>query len=140
MTAIERFLQYVTYGTASDEGSETCPSTPSQKVLGARLVQDLAEIGMQDAHMDEDGYVYAFLPATPGRENHKKLGFVAHMDTSPDASGDNVKPRVITYGGGDITLENGDVVKPADYPFLAEYVGQELIVTDGTTQIGRAHV
>lgn len=135
-TAVERFLKYVTFGTASDENSQSCPSTEGQLKLGRYLAEELREIGLTDAHMDQNGYVYGWLPATHGRETEGAIGLIAHMDTSPDASGDNVCPTVITYNGGDIVLKNGDTVYLADYPFLADYIGRELIVTDGTTLLG----
>ena len=134
--AVERFLKYVTFSTASCDTSETCPSTEGQKVLGEYLAKELCEMGMQNAHMDADGYVYAFLPASAGREGEDGIGFVAHMDTSPEASGENVKPRIIDYEGGDITLENGDIIRVASYPYLAALCGKQLIVTDGNTLLG----
>ena len=135
-TALERFLEYVKFSTASDENCEACPSSSGQLVLGEYLVKELNEASLLDAHMDENGYVYAFLPASFGREADPAIGLIAHMDTSPDASGENVSPRIIAYGGGDIKLENGDVVRLEDYPFLKEYEGKELIVTDGRTLLG----
>lgn len=134
--AVERFLKYVTFSTASDDKSESCPSTAGQKVLGAFLAEELKEMGMQNAHMDADGYVYAFLPASKGREGDDAIGFVAHMDTSPEASGENVKPRFFDYAGGDIPLENGDVMKAASYPYLEKLCGRQLILTDGNTLLG----
>ena len=134
--AMERFLEYVRFSTASDENCEACPSSQGQLVLGEYLVKELKEAHLLDAHMDKDGYVYAFLPASFGREADPAIGLIAHMDTSPDASGENVSPRIITYGGGDIELENGDMVRLGDYPFLKEYEGKELIVTDGRTLLG----
>ncbi len=135
-TALERFLKYVTFGTASDEGSDTCPSTPGQLVLGEYLAKEMDEMGMDGAHMDADGYVYGFIPASKGWEEKPAIGLVAHMDTSPDAPGDNVKPRIITYNGGDIVLENGDIISEADYPAIKPLAGQDLVVTDGTTLLG----
>jgi len=136
MNVIERFLKYVAYDTQSDENSETVPSTAKQKVLGAVLAEDLKQIGLCDVRMDEFGYVYGFLPATCGMEDRPTLGLIAHMDTSPDVSGANVKPRIVTYQGGDLPLENGDSISLALFPFLAQYEGQELIVTDGNTLLG----
>ena len=138
MNAIDRFLRYVTYDTQSDEGSDTCPSTEKQKVLGQALADELGQLGLYNAHLDEHGYVYAWLPATPGCEGVPCIGLVAHMDTSPDAPGANVKPRIVRYEGGDLVLheEKGIVMKAADFESLAKYQGQELIVTDGTTLLG----
>jgi len=137
MNVTDRFLKYVSFDTRSDENSATVPSTDKQKILGAYLAQELASIGLVDAHMDEHGYVYAFLPATEGCEALPTLGLIAHMDTSPDASGANVSPKIITYTGGDIPLgESGEVIRESLFPSLSRYVGQDLIVTDGTTLLG----
>ena len=138
MTAIDRFLRYVTYDTQSDEHSDAIPSTAKQKVLGAALAEELAQMGLHNAHMDEYGYVYAWLPATAGGEGIPCVGLIAHMDTSPDAPGAGVKPRVVRYEGGDLVLneEKGIVMRAAEFESLAKYKGQELIVTDGTTLLG----
>ena len=138
MTAIDRFLRYVTYDTQSDEHSDAIPSTAKQKVLGAALAEELAQMGLHNAHMDEYGYVYAWLPATAGCEGIPCVGLIAHMDTSPDAPGAGVKPRVVRYEGGDLVLneEKGIVMRAAEFESLAKYKGQELIVTDGTTLLG----
>lgn len=137
MLVHERFLKYVSFDTQSDENSTTVPSSAKQKVLGAFLAEELASIGLVDAHMDENGYVYGFLPATKGYEDKPCIGFIAHMDTSPDVSGKDVKPSIIRYNGGDIVLgDNNAVMKVKDFPALAKYVGKDLIVTDGTTLLG----
>ncbi|MBE6554270.1 MAG: peptidase T [Ruminococcaceae bacterium] len=137
MDVIERFLKYVSFDTRSDENSTTVPSTEKQKVLGAYLAKELETIGLCDACMDEYGYVYAVLPATKGCENLPTVGLIAHMDTSPDVSGANVKPQIVSYTGGDIPLgESGEAISAALFPTLSRYVGQELIVTDGTTLLG----
>ena len=137
MDVIERFLKYVSFDTQSDENSETVPSTAKQKVLGAYLANELAQIGLTDARMDEYGYVYGVLPATKGMEDMPVLGLIAHMDTSPDVSGANVKPQIVRYEGGDIPLgQSGDSIKTELFPFLSRYVREELIVTDGTTLLG----
>ncbi len=136
MNVTERFLKYVSFGTASDENSETCPSTSKQLLLGKYLAEELAKIGLADARIDEHGYVYAYLPASSGCENVPTVGFIAHMDTSPDAPGDGVKPKIITYAGGDIALNEKTVISPVEYPAVAKYAGEELIVTDGTTLLG----
>lgn len=137
MLVQDRFLKYVSFDTQSDENSTSVPSSKKQKLLGAYLANELANIGLKNAHMDENGYVYGFLPATPGYETKDTIGFIAHMDTSPDVSGKDVKPSIIHYTGGDIPLGNGNaVIKVKDFPFLEKYVGQDLIVTDGTTLLG----
>ena len=136
MDVIDRFLKYVSFDTQSDENSETVPSTAKQKVLGEYLAGELTELGLVDAAMDENGYVYAFLPASEGCENIPTLGLIAHMDTSPDVSGANVNPQIVTYEGGDIPLLSGEVIRLASFPFLSKYEGKELIVTDGTTLLG----
>ena len=138
MSAAERFLRYVAYDTQSDENSNTVPSTEKQKILGQALAAELSQMGLQNAHMDDHGYVYAWLPATPGCEGVPCVGLIAHMDTSPDASGANVKPRIVEYQGGDIVLneEKGIVTREAEFESLARYRGQHLIVTDGTTLLG----
>ena len=138
MHVTERFLRYVSYDTQSSEDSATVPTTDKQKVLGAALAQELSELGLHGAKMDEYGYVYGWLPATVGCEGVPCLGLIAHMDTSPSAPGGPVKPRVILYKGGDIVLnqELGIVMKAEDFESLSKYVDQELIVTDGTTLLG----
>lgn len=136
MTVEERFLKTVSFGTNSDENSNSVPSTPSQKLLGAYLADELRSLGVEDAAMDENGYVYAHIPASEGRENEEAIGFIAHMDTSPDAPGDNIKARAVDYAGGDILLSEGHFMKEADFPILKRYAGQRLIVTDGTTLLG----
>ncbi len=135
MTVVERFLKYVSFGTNSNEDSETCPSTASQLVLAEELASDLTEIGLSEVGVDENGYLYGVLPATKGREADKAIGFIAHMDTSPAVSGDNIKAKIIRYEGGDYELGKS-VLSPSDYPELSRYIGQELIVTDGSTLLG----
>ncbi len=129
-------MKYVSFDTQSDEHSDTVPSTERQKLLGSALAQEMQAMGLCDVSMDENGYVFGFLPATAGQEDRPVLGFIAHMDTSPDASGENVKPQIVLYEGGDIPLKNGDVISLEAFPFLEKYVGQEIIVTDGTTLLG----
>jgi tripeptide aminopeptidase len=136
MDAVERFLKYVSFDTQSDENSDACPSSPKEKKLGEYLARELRGIGLCGAEMDERGYVSAFLPATKGREDAPALGLIAHMDTSPDAPGAGVKPRTVKYGGGVIELGNGVRLDPDRYENLRRYVGQELIVTDGSTLLG----
>lgn len=136
MSVIDRFLAYVRFDTTSCETSETVPSTSKQKVLGEFLVKELSALGLKDARMDDYGYVYATLPATPDCKDLEPLGLIAHMDTSPAVSGANVKPSIVTYKGGDLVLESGSVMSPTVYPLMNHYVGEELIVTDGTTLLG----
>ncbi len=137
MDVIERFLKYVSFDTRSDESTGTTPSTEKQKLLGAYLVGELTSIGLENARMDAFGYVYAELPATEGLESLPTLGLIAHMDTSPDVSGKDVRPQIVRYEGGDITLGDSEEVIRADtFPFLSRYIGDELIVTDGTTLLG----
>ncbi len=138
MNVTERFLRYVGFDTQSSEESTTVPSTAKQKVLGEALAAELSQIGLQNAHMDEYGYVYAWLPASTGCEGVPCVGLIAHMDTSPDASGENVKARIVDYAGGDIVLneEKNLIMKAAEFESLAKYQNQQLIVTDGTTLLG----
>ena len=138
MRAYERFLQYVKVYTTSDPESASHPTTARQLDLGRMLVAQLEELGLKDARLDEYGYVYATLPATPGCEQAAGLGFIAHMDTAPGTSGENVNPQIHeNYDGGDVVLPaTGAVLKPAEFPFLSEMKGQTLITTDGSTLLG----
>ena len=136
MTSVaDRFLRYVGFHTTSDEFSETCPSTDRQRVLGAALVEEMKNMGIADAYMDENGYVYGTVPGDPELPT---IGLIAHMDTSPDASGENIKARIVEYTGGDILLneEQGIYLREADYESLQGQRGKHLIVTDGTTLLG----
>ena len=134
-TVLERFLRYVGFDTQSDESSEACPSTQKQKLLGKVLAEDMAKMGIDDAHMDENGYVYGTVPGDP---DLPVIGLIAHMDTSPDASGANIRPRVVTYTGEDLCLnpDKGIWLRQRDYPNLKNHVGKRLVVTDGTTLLG----
>ena len=134
-TVVERFLRYVNYETTSNEASETCPSTPGQKVLGAKLVEEMKEMGIADARMDENGYVFG---TVPGDLNLPIIGLIAHMDTSPDASGSHIRPRIVEYQGGDICLnpEKDIWLRQSQYENLELHTGKHLIVTDGTTLLG----
>lgn len=135
---IERFISYVKVDTQSDENSETCPSTEKQWNLARLLVEELKQIGMTEVTLDDNGYVMATLPANTDKAA-PVIGFLAHMDTSPDYSGTNVKPKLVeNYDGGDIVLHEaeGIVLSTAAYPELAGYKGQTLITTDGTTLLG----
>ena len=123
MTVTERFLKYVSFPTSSDEFSETVPSTAKQRVLGEYIVCELKEIGMEDVVIDDKGYVYARLSGNmPGA-----IGFVAHMDTSPDAPDSVINPRIIDYAGGDISLSSDAAITVKEYPFIEKYKGQQLI-------------
>ena len=136
MTVYERFLKYVSYPTTSDENNECCPSTAGQMVLAKELVKELLEIGVADARVDGNGYVYCSIPANC--EGMPSIGFIAHMDTASDAPGENIKAKMISYEGGDILLneEENIVLSLADYPYVGDLAGQRLIVTDGTTLLG----
>ena len=136
MTVYERFLKYVSYPTTSDENNENCPSTEAQRELAKELCREFLEIGLTDARVDANGYVYASIPANC--EGMDSIGFIAHMDTASDAPGENIKAKMIEYAGGDILLneEKGIYLTLADYPYVAELKGQRLIVTDGTTLLG----
>ena len=138
MNVVDRFLKYVSFDTEAKEGTGTTPSTPGQLVLAAELVKELEAIGLEDISLDENGYVMATLPANNDDDATPTIGFIAHMDTSPDMSGKDVKPRIVKYEGGDIVLneENKVILSPNQFPELEDYMGQELIVTDGTTLLG----
>ncbi len=135
MTVQERFLHYVSFDTMSDEASPTCPSTAKQKLLGAAIVEEMKTMGITNPYMDADGYVYGTVPGDPSLPT---IGLIAHMDTSPDASGANIKTRIVEYTGGDICLneEKGIFMTLQDYPNLKNHLGKHLIVTDGTTLLG----
>ncbi len=137
MRAYERFLEYALFPTMSDESSESCPSTKKQLKLAEYIKNELISLGLADAEVDEFGYVYATLPKNTEKDA-PRIGFIAHLDTSPDASDKDIKPNVVEYTGGDILLneEKGIYMRVEDYPYLADYDGQHLIVSDGTTLIG----
>ena len=135
----DRFLKYVSFDTQSDEMSETFPSTEKQKVLLKYLVEEMKSLGLTEVEMDEHSYAMGTIPATPGYEDRPVIGFISHVDTSPDMSGKHVKPQIIEkYTGVDILLskEKGYTLSPDDFPELANYVGSDLIVTDGNTLLG----
>ena len=135
MTATERFLKYVSYSTASDYDSDTSPSTQWQKELGYALMAEMKEMGLADVHMDNCGNVIGTLPANCGADA-PVLGLIAHMDTSPDASGENVKASIVNYQGGELKLSDTVSLSDALCPGLEDYVGKDIIVTDGTTLLG----
>ena len=134
-TVAKRFLRYVAFDSQSDELSETCPSTEKQKALGQQLVADMKAMGIADARMDENGYVYGTVPGDPSLPT---IGLIAHMDTAPDASGADIQARIVEYTGGDILLneEKGIYLRETDYESLKRNHGKHLIVTDGTTLLG----
>ncbi len=131
----ERFLQYVAFDTQSDDNSPTCPSSAKQKNLGAFLVEEMQAMGISDAFMDDNGYVYGTVPGDPSLPT---IGLIAHMDTAPDAPGKDIKAKIMEYTGGDILLNEAQniVMKVCDYPNLKNHTGKHLIVTDGTTLLG----
>ncbi len=138
MKAYERLIRYAAYPTASDEAQDGCPSTPAQTELAKALADELRAIGCTEVTLDENGYVFASIPASAGCEDAPVLGFIAHMDVSPEVEDKNIRPRTLVYEGGDILLneEKGIVMRQADYPVLGKYIGKTLIVTDGTTLLG----
>ncbi|MDE6463880.1 MAG: peptidase T, partial [Muribaculaceae bacterium] len=138
MTLVDRFLNYVKFDTQSDELTNMTPSTPGQMVFAEHLKAELEKMGLAEITLDDNGYLMATLPAnTEG--DIPTVGFIAHLDTSPDMSGRHVNPRIVTgYPGGDIVLSQaeGIVLSPSDFPELNDYIGQDLIVTDGATLLG----
>lgn len=138
MDLVERFLSYVKVETTSDETTEVTPSTPGQMEFAEQLRDELSNIGLSDVYLDGNGYLYATLPANTTKEV-PTIGFIAHMDTAPDASGKNVTPRIVkNYDGKNIVLNEKEnvVMRPSYFPELLNHVGEDLIVTDGTTLLG----
>ena len=136
MNLIERFINYTKFDTQSAEDSQSVPSTPKQLVFAEYLKKELEAEGFEDVEMDDKGYIYATLPANT-KKSVPTIGFISHYDTSPDASGANVKARIVSnYDGGDIVLSEGIVSSPKKFPELLSHVGEDLIVTDGTTLLG----
>ncbi|MFA5047255.1 MAG: peptidase T, partial [Paludibacter sp.] len=138
MNITDRFLKYVSFTTTSDENTNMTPSTPGQITFAKYLVEELKSIGLQEVDLDKNGYVMATLPANIDKDI-PTIGFISHMDTSPDMSGKNVKPRVVfNYDGNDIVLneEQNIVFETQKYPEIKQYKGQDIIVTDGTTLLG----
>ena len=133
----DRFLKYVSFDTQSDEMSETFPSTEKQKVLLKYLVEEMKSLGLTEVEMDEHSYAMGTIPATPGYEDRPAIGFIAHVDTSPDMSGANIKPQIIeNYDGKDIRLNENLMMTVKDFPELSAFKGHTLIMTDGTTLLG----
>ncbi len=139
MTVVDRFLQYVKFDTQSDELTNMTPSTPGQMIFARHLEGELKEMGLQDITLDDNGYLMATLPANDGNPQTPTVGFIAHLDTSPDMSGRHVSPRIVdNYDGGDIVLnaDKGIVLSPNQFPELLDHKGESLIVTDGNTLLG----
>ncbi len=139
MNLVDRFLQYVKFDTQSDELTNLTPSTPGQMIFARHLKDELQSLGLQDITLDENGYLMATLPGNIEGRNVPTVGFIAHLDTSPDMSGRHVSPRIVqNYDGSDIVLNEatGITLSPTDFPELLHYVGQDLIVTDGNTLLG----
>lgn len=133
----ERFLKYVAFDTESNPESETYPSTEKQLVLLKYLKEEMAELGLTEIEMDANGYVMGTIPASPGYEDRPVIGFIAHVDTSPDMTGANIKPQIVeNYDGKDIRLNEQVVMTVANFPELSFYKGHTLITTDGTTLLG----
>ena len=139
MTLVERFLEYVSFDTQSKEDAGVTPSTPGQMTFARYLKEELLSLGLEDVSLDDNGYLFATLPANTDREV-PTIGFIAHMDTSPDMSGRDVRPRIVQdYDGGDIVLCDGAeriVLSPSRFPELLDHRGEDLIVTDGRTLLG----
>ena len=134
-TVSKRFLRYVSFDTQSDEFAETCPSTEKQLALGKVLVEEMLDMGIADAHMDKNGYIYGTVPGDPSLP---VVGLIAHLDTAPSFSGTGVKPRIVAYTGGDIVLNEAQniLMRASEFESLSHNVGKHLIVTDGTTLLG----
>ena len=137
MKAYERFMEYAAYPTSSDEESSSCPSTKKQLALARAIVKELLELGLSDARVDKNGYVYASLAQNCEGEVNS-IGFISHLDTSPEAPDENIKLAVTDYKGGDILLNKRKNIylKVSEYPYLEDYIGQHIIHSDGTTLIG----
>lgn len=134
---VQRFLKYVTFDTTANPNNSNCPSSEGQKVFANYLVEELKSLGLEDAHVDENSYVMATLKGNT--EGVETIGFISHLDTAPDITGKNVKPKIIkNYDGKDIVLneELNIITSPKDYPDLKKFIGEDLIVTDGTTLLG----
>jgi tripeptide aminopeptidase len=137
-SVLDRFLRYVRIDTQSDPASPTCPSTDKQKDLGRVLAQELRDLGIADAHMDDNGYVYGTVPATTDK-TVPVICFCSHMDTSPDCTGKDVKPQIVrNYQGGDIVLpaDPTQIIRAIEHPALSDQIGNDIVTTDGTTLLG----
>ncbi len=137
MTLIDRFLKYVTFDSQSDDNTQLTPSTPGQLFFAQFLEEELKQMGLQDVYLDGNGYLTATLPANTDKKL-PVIGFISHLDTSPDMSGKNVLPRVVRNDGNDIVLNEDDqiILSPKDFPELNDYIGQEIVVTNGKTLLG----
>ena len=138
MTLVERFLKYVSFDTEANDETQVTPSTPGQMVFAKYLQSELESLALEDISLDENGYLFATLPANTDK-SVPTIGFIAHMDTSPDMTGKDVKPRIVEkYEGTDIVLNEGQhvVLSPKQFPELLNHQGEDLIVTDGTTLLG----
>ena len=136
MDITERFLKYTKFDTQSSEDSSTVPSTPKQMIFAEYLKKELESEGLHDVELDEKGYIYATLPSNI-KEEVPTIGFISHYDTSPDCSGANVKPQIVSkYNGGEILLSEGIISRPKKFPELMHHIGEDLIVTDGHTLLG----
>lgn len=138
MSVEKKFLKYVSYWTTSEDDKDCTPSTQRQFDLAKALEEELKELGLEKVKTDEHAYVYGLLPATEGMESAKAVGFIAHLDTAPDMTGENVKPQIIeNYDGNDILLKgSGEYIRVSDFPTLTSLKGRKLITTDGTTLLG----
>ena len=138
MTVVDRFLKYVTFATQSDEEAGITPSTSGQRVFAEALVKELEALGLEEISLDDNSYLMATLPSNMEDKEVPTIGFISHLDTSPDMSGEGVKPRIVSYAGGDIVLNEAKniVLSPRMFPEMEQYIGQDLIVTDGTTLLG----
>lgn len=138
MTVVDRFLKYVTFATQSDEESGITPSTSGQRVFAEALVKELEALGLEEISLDDNSYLVATLPSNMEDQEVPTIGFISHLDTSPDMSGEGVKPRIVSYAGGDIVLNEAEniVLSLRMFPEMEQYIGQDLIVTDGTTLLG----
>jgi tripeptide aminopeptidase len=137
MKAFERFIKYASFHTTSNEENEVCPSSEGQLELAKFLKEELISLGLSDAAVDQNGYVYASLPASC-EDDCNSIGFIAHLDTSPEASGKDIKMNIVDYKGGDVLLnpEKNIWMRVKDYPYLGDYIGHHLLTSDGTTLIG----
>ena len=136
MDITERFLNYTKFDTQSSEESDSVPSTPKQLIFAEYLKKELEAEGLDDVEMDDKGYVYATLKANV-KGNIPTIGFISHYDTSPDCSGADIKPQIVrNYDGGNILLSEGIISSPKRFPELMQHIGEDLIVTDGTTLLG----
>ncbi|HKM17893.1 MAG: peptidase T [Firmicutes bacterium] len=139
MRAYERLIKYAKFEAASDRSSDSCPSTPEQLEFGRALVEEMQSLGIKDAHMDENGYVFGTIESNIENWEGPVIGFIAHMDVARDVPFENIKPRVVeNYDGGEIVLNQDEsiILSPDEYPELKKYVGRDLVVTDGTTLLG----